>query len=175
MGRGRKNLKREVEEDDFTLQQGQSIMQVVSLRGSNLIEVTDGKGEKSLALFPAKFQKSMWIKNGSFVVVDDSGKEEALESGSKVGCIVSQVLFHDKVRRLQKSSDWPEAFKSQAIDSSTRNSPRPVSEQEAEDSGSSDDDGLPPLETNMNRRRPYDLHSGSASNSDADSDTNEES
>lgn len=36
---GRKNLKRAVEEQSLTLQDGQSIMQVVSLRGSNLIEV----------------------------------------------------------------------------------------------------------------------------------------
>ncbi|KNA15260.1 hypothetical protein SOVF_099740 [Spinacia oleracea] len=176
MGGGRKNLKREVEDDGLTLQLGQSIMQVVSLRGSNLIEVTDAEGEKSLALFPAKFQKSMWIKRGSFVVVDDSAKVEALESGSKVGCIVSQVLFHDKVRRLQKSSDWPEAFRSKNIDSSSRNSPGPASEhEEAEETGSSDDDGLPPLETNTNRRRPYELNAGSASNSDADTDTDEES
>ena len=39
MGGGRKNLKRAVEEETLTLQQGQSIMQVVDLRGSNLIEV----------------------------------------------------------------------------------------------------------------------------------------
>lgn len=175
MGGGRKNLKRAVGEDNFILQQGQSIMQVVSLRGSNLIEVVDAKGENSLAIFPAKFQKSMWIKRGNFVVVDDSGKEEALESGSKVACIVSQVLFHEQVKRLQKTSDWPDAFKSQTIDSYTRNSPGPASEQEAEETGSSDDDGLPPLETNTNRRRPYELHSGSPLNSDADSDTDEES
>lgn len=37
---GRKNLKRAAGEETFTLQQGQSIVQVVSLRGSNLIEVT---------------------------------------------------------------------------------------------------------------------------------------
>lgn len=36
---GRKNLKRAAEEQSLTLQDGQSIMQVVSLRGSNLIEV----------------------------------------------------------------------------------------------------------------------------------------
>ena len=36
---GRKNLKRAAEEQTLTLQEGQSIMQVVSLRGSNLIEV----------------------------------------------------------------------------------------------------------------------------------------
>uniref|UniRef100_A0A2P2M0M9 Putative RNA-binding protein EIF1AD n=1 Tax=Rhizophora mucronata TaxID=61149 RepID=A0A2P2M0M9_RHIMU len=103
---GRKNLKKAARDRSFTLEDGQSIMQVLSLRGSNLIEVMDGKGEKSLALFPAKFQKSMWIKRGSFVVVDESGKEKALESGSKVACIVSQVLFHEQVCALQNSCDW---------------------------------------------------------------------
>ncbi|CAN1840585.1 Probable RNA-binding protein EIF1AD [Linum perenne] len=107
MKAGRKNLKRAAaEEHSLTLEDGQSIMQVLSLRGSNLIEVLDPNGEKSLALFPAKFQKSMWIKNGSFVVVDRSGKEKAIESGSKVTCIVSQVLFHEHVRTLQKSPTW---------------------------------------------------------------------
>ncbi|XP_065871158.1 uncharacterized protein [Euphorbia lathyris] len=93
---GRKNLKRATKEHYLTLEDGQSIAQVVSLRGSNLIEVMDSRGEKSLALFPAKFHKSMWMKRGSFVVVNESGKEKALESGSKVGSIVSQVLFYEQ-------------------------------------------------------------------------------
>lgn len=36
---GRKNLKRAVEEESLHLEDGHSIMQVLSLRGSNLIEV----------------------------------------------------------------------------------------------------------------------------------------
>lgn len=36
---GRKNLKRAVEQQSFTLEDGHSVMQVLSLRGSNLIEV----------------------------------------------------------------------------------------------------------------------------------------
>ncbi|KAJ7965165.1 Nucleic acid-binding, OB-fold [Quillaja saponaria] len=36
---GRKNLKRATETEHVSLQEGQTIMQVVSLRGSNLIEV----------------------------------------------------------------------------------------------------------------------------------------
>lgn len=39
-------------------------------------------------------------------MVDQSGREKALESGSKIACIVSQVLFHEQVRLLEKSSDW---------------------------------------------------------------------
>lgn len=175
MGGGRKNLKRAAEEVNFSLQPGQTIMQVVSLRGSNLIEVMDAKSEKSLALFPAKFQKSMWIKRGSFVVVDGTGREQALESGSKVACIVSQVLFHEQIRRLQKSAEWPEAFKSQANDN--KDLPEPSTEQdvEEEEEGSNDDDGLPPLEANTNRMRPFGLHARSASESDSDTDTDTDS
>lgn len=165
---GRKNLKRAVNDETLTLQPGQSIMQVVSLRGSNLIEVIDAKGEMALAIFPAKFQKSMWIKRGSFVVVDDSGREEAVESGRKVACIVLQVLFHDQVRVLQKSLQWPEIFKSAMVESSDRNSQRnPSTTQENDELDSSeDDDGLPPLEANTNRRIHTELHTATESDSD---------
>ncbi|KAH6755706.1 Nucleic acid-binding, partial [Perilla frutescens var. hirtella] len=115
---GRKNLKRAVEEEMHTLQQGQSIMQVVDLRGSNLIEVMDRKGEHLLAIFPAKFQRSMWIKRGNFVAVDETGRDEAIESGRKVAGMVTQVLYHDQVRLLQKSSEWPEIFKSSSQETS---------------------------------------------------------
>ncbi|XP_010253036.1 PREDICTED: probable RNA-binding protein EIF1AD [Nelumbo nucifera] len=151
--KGRKNLKRAAREEVLTLQEGQSIMRVVSLRGSNVIEVMDAGGEKSLALFPAKFQKSMWIKQGSFVVVDESGREKALESGSKVACMVSQVLFYEQVRTLQKSTIWPEIFKTTNKDDSCSHLQRPASQPE-EEWNSSDDDGLPPLEANLNRSRP---------------------
>ncbi|KAH9624320.1 hypothetical protein KSS87_005234 [Heliosperma pusillum] len=171
MGGGRKNLKRGVEDINVILQLGQSIMQVISLRGSNLIEVMDAKGEKSLALFPAKFQKSMWMKRGSFVVVDESGREEALEAGSKVACIVSQVLFHEQVRRLEKSSEWPQVFKLEAIDSTSKTLSALGPEQAEETDLSDDDDGLPPLEANLNRVRPFELNAGSPSNSDSENDS----
>jgi probable RNA-binding protein EIF1AD len=95
-----------------------------------------GKGVKSMALFPAKFQKSFWIKNGewfieswlilsnrtgfmttmslrvcsksvgSFIFVNAIGRDQALESGSKIVYVVSQVLFHEQVQALEKSRDW---------------------------------------------------------------------
>ncbi|KAJ4979580.1 hypothetical protein NE237_010360 [Protea cynaroides] len=165
---GRKNLKRASKEEIQTLLKGQSIMQVVSLRGSNLIEVMDAAGQKSLALFPAKFQKSMWIKRGSFVVVDESGKEKALESGSKVACVVLQVLFYEQIRVLQKSTEWPEIFQTVVMNDSNCHTQTPPSNPE-EELNSSDSDGLAPLEGNLNRSRPIELYSESESNSDADS------
>ncbi|KAJ6855241.1 RNA-binding protein EIF1AD [Populus alba x Populus x berolinensis] len=171
---GRKNMKRAAvaEEHNLSLEDGQSIMQVVSLRGSNLIEVMDGRGGKSLALFPAKFQKSMWIKRGSFVVVDESGKEKALESGSKVACIVSQVLFYEHVRVLQRSPEWPEIFKSTALDDSSGSLNITNGQLEENELESSDDDGLPPLEANMNRIKPPEWEqSDTEFNSGSDTDS----
>ncbi|OVA03640.1 Translation initiation factor 1A (eIF-1A) [Macleaya cordata] len=167
---GRKNLKRAAEEEALNLQEGQSVMQVVSLRGSNLIEVLDAGGEKSLALFPAKFQKSMWIKRGFFVVVDERGRDRALEAGSKVACIVSQVLFFEQVRLLQRSPEWPEIFKAAILDGSNGH-PQGSTSQAAEDLNSSDDDeddGFPPLEANLNRIRPLEFHSDPESGSESD-------
>ncbi|KAL4580747.1 hypothetical protein LXL04_016949 [Taraxacum kok-saghyz] len=161
---GRKNLKRAVNNETLTLQPCQSIMQVVSLRGSNLIEIIDAKGDKTLAIFPAKFQKSMWIKRGSFVVVDDSGREEAVESGRKVACVVVQVLFHEQVKVLQKSKEWPEIFKSCIVDTSFEMNPSTIHENE--ELKSSEDDGLPPLEVNTNRRRTTELRLDTDSDSD---------
>ncbi|KAM5556897.1 putative RNA-binding protein EIF1AD [Rosa sericea] len=170
---GRKNLKRAVEEQSLTLSDGHSIMQVLSLRGSNLIEVMDAQGEKSLALFPAKFSKSMWIKRGSFVVVDASEKDKVLESGGKVACIVSQVLFFEQVRALRKSPEWPEIFKSTVSDEPCGSLKGHTSKQEENENDnehdSSDDDGLPPLEANMNRMRPSEWQSEAESDSDTDS------
>ncbi|XP_078428714.1 uncharacterized protein LOC144700968 [Wolffia australiana] len=166
MGVGRKNAKRAShKEGEFSLEDNQSIMQVVSLRGSNIIEVIDAEGVTSLAMFPAKFQKSLWIKRGSFVVVDGNARKEALDSGSKVACLVSQVLFHDQVRVLRKSSHWPEAFKG-ILESNLSGHSGQDSETIDESEGEGDD-SLPPLEENLNRVRPSEFRSDSDSESDS--------
>uniref|UniRef100_A0ACD5WRB5 Uncharacterized protein n=1 Tax=Avena sativa TaxID=4498 RepID=A0ACD5WRB5_AVESA len=169
MKAGRKNLQRACQDGSaVALAEGESIMQVVTLRGSNLIEVTDGEGVKSLALFPAKFQKSFWIKNGNFVVVDASGRDEALESGSKIGCVVSRVLFHDQVRALEKSGEWPAMFKSTSNRWATGTTEGTASQVEEEQNSDEDDDDLPPLEANTNRNRPFDVHSDTESDTEID-------
>ncbi|KAF3786335.1 putative RNA-binding protein [Nymphaea thermarum] len=170
---GRKNLKRSMGDDLPSLQEGQSIMKVASLRGSNIIEVMDAKGDKSLALFPAKFQKSIWIKQGlsmvvkpsitgSFVIVDGSGMDKALEFGHKVTCIVSQVLFYEQVRALQS----PEVFRSERSEHGPTEDDHPTERQCSSD----EDDDLPPLEANLNRIRPSHFYVESDADSDASSD-----
>ncbi|KAK1311441.1 hypothetical protein QJS10_CPA08g01706 [Acorus calamus] len=170
MRAGRKNLKKAVEEgDSLSLSEGQSIMQVISLRGSNVIEVMDAQSVKSLAIFPAKFQRSFWIKRGNFVVVDGGSREKALESGCKVTCIVSQVLFHEQVRVFQKSPNWPEVFRATKADVTINKPTISNLEDDSNLSEDEDDDGLPPLEPNTNRIRPVELDTHTDSDSDSSS------
>ncbi|KAL1220110.1 F-box protein [Cardamine amara subsp. amara] len=63
MSRGRKRLKQAASEQDFTLKECQSIVQAVSLRGSNQIKIMDAKRDNSLALFP----ESLCIRRGTFL------------------------------------------------------------------------------------------------------------
>ncbi|GAB2216723.1 hypothetical protein Droror1_Dr00024500, partial [Drosera rotundifolia] len=131
-------------------------------------KVVDATGEKLLALFPAKFQKSMWIKRGSFGFVDASGRTEAVESGHKVACVVLRVPFYKQVRRLQKHEDWPEIFRSASIESSNKDLSK-TSPQLEDEANSSEDDGLPLLEANTNRMRPFGLHTYHDSDTDTES------
>eukprot|EP01018_Ginkgo_biloba_P025577 Gb_18827 [translate_table: standard] len=173
---GRKNLKKEALEGCPDLQEGQTIMQVVSLRGSNLIEVMDSSGSKTLALLPAKFHKSLWIKRESYVLVEESDREKALEAGNKVTCIILQVLFDEQVRMLRKSPCWPEGFNVDKSCSTTATDKSDVKcksimmgrlgvhsenkeqENHVEEESSSEDEGLPPLEANCNRLRPREMN-----------------
>uniref|UniRef100_A0A7N0VKB7 S1-like domain-containing protein n=1 Tax=Kalanchoe fedtschenkoi TaxID=63787 RepID=A0A7N0VKB7_KALFE len=135
-----------------TVPDGEGIMRVVSLRGSNLVEVMDAAGEKSLALIPAKFQKNMWIKRGNFVLVDETGREQALESHA-----------------------WPRIFRSTPIKTSTANAAMATIESEQKEScgvgdndGEDSDNGLPPLEANMNRVGMPDWRPDTESDSDSE-------
>ncbi|CAN8317719.1 unnamed protein product [Cochlearia groenlandica] len=201
MNRGRRNLKQAASEKDFTLEECQSIAQVVSLRGSNQIEIMDAKGENSLALFPAKFRESMWIRRGSFVVIDHTGKEKAQESGRKVTSIVCKVLFFEQIRLLQKSPEWykasffslltssfvwyslckfrygfecrPEIFRDTKLVPAEESSQIPIV-QKRDDAGvgsSDDDDGMPPLEANTNRLRMFGVQCDAETDSESDSDS----
>ncbi|WCJ41907.1 hypothetical protein M5689_022744 [Euphorbia peplus] len=69
------------------------------------VKVFDSRGEKSISIVPAKFQKSLRVKQGSFVVDNESWKEKSLQSGSKVFRIVLQVLFYKQVHALKKSPE----------------------------------------------------------------------
>ncbi len=185
---GRKNLKREALEGIPELEQGEELMRVIGLRGSNLIEVENSNGDKTLCLLPAKFQKTIWIKMGSYVFVNEGNRDKAVEDGSKVTGTISRVLFEEQTRAMQKLSSWPSHFthdfnssrllfptatmvateaKSSAVTSrltsgilipSGRSYHNEEDDENAEDEAEEEEDGLPPLEPNVNRMHPMSLY-----------------
>jgi probable RNA-binding protein EIF1AD len=159
MKAGRKNLKREALEHKGVEepQEGHVLMRVVGLRGGNIVEAENAAGETTLCLLPAKFQKTIWIKTGTVVVVDEADREKALEAGSKVTGTISRVLLEDQVRALRKSAAWwPESFKDERlVYKDERVLSSKTEEMGGDEEGSEsddDDDGLPPLEANSNRQ-----------------------
>lgn len=64
----------------------------------------------------------------------------------------------------------PELFKSEKVGNCKEDVQAKTSRTE-EDEGSSEDDGLPPLEANTNRLRPHDLTSDEESDSETDTDS----
>jgi len=172
MRAGRKNLKRDALDGIPEPELGHVLMRVVGLRGSNVIEAENSAGENTLCLLPAKFSKTIWVKTGSFIFVDEADRERAIESGSKVTGTISRVLLDDQVRGLRKTSSWwPEYF-----DKAPERIVDKVEEQEEdrneqheggdEEEEESDDDGLPPLEANSNRHRSIAREDSTESDSD---------
>lgn len=158
MKAGRKHLKREALEHGVEEPaQGHVLMRVVGLRGGNLVEAENAAGDNTLCLLPAKFQKTIWIKTGTIVIVDEADREKALEAGSKVTGTISRVLLEDQVRALRKSTSWwPESFKDERLVYKDTRGERVLSstveDVDGDGSESDADDGLPPLEANSNRQ-----------------------
>ena len=51
-------------------------------------------GTKTLVMIPSKYQKKLWIRRGSYVIVDDLASEEA--GDTKVTGMIAAVLFPGK-------------------------------------------------------------------------------
>ncbi|KAG6547576.1 hypothetical protein Mapa_011025 [Marchantia paleacea] len=172
MSRGRRNLKQGSLEGCPEPQPGQVLMRVVAMRGSNVIEVEDADAQKTLCMLPAKFHKSMWIKRGNFVLVDEGDREKAKEAGNKVTGTVAQVLYDEHIRELRKTSFWSPSFDATgkpSVSGADQNSTEPKQEANKIDGDSESDeeeDGLPPLQANMNRRHAMSLVENSESDSD---------
>lgn len=75
---------------------------------TRFVPISSTSFNKFLLMYPERqcFYVTFFQLSGSFVVVDASEKDKVLESGGKVACIVSQVLFFEQVRALRKSPEW---------------------------------------------------------------------
>lgn len=61
----RKGVTKKVLYDAPEPKENEQVVRVVGLRGSNLFEVADALGGRSLTMLPTKFRKLIWIKRGT--------------------------------------------------------------------------------------------------------------
>lgn len=99
----RKQIQRMVH-DVCTLSDNQQVAKVIRSPGSHLHEVETSTEEKFLASLPTLFRKTMWVKNGSFVII------EPIEEGKKVKGEIVKILTKEHIKELKEEGSWPERF-----------------------------------------------------------------
>ncbi|CAG8532409.1 17537_t:CDS:2 [Dentiscutata erythropus] len=94
----------------------QKIARVLGSRGKNLHEVQYYDGIVTLCILPPKFRSLVWVKRGSYVII------EPLESDKvkKIGGEIVHVLFPEHVKHLKSEGIWPKEFENQEIPNQTR-------------------------------------------------------
>lgn len=135
-----KHVKREIEADDLSLPtETQQIVRVVSSKGNNLHEVEPAdETENYLVTMPNKFRKNVWIKRGSFLLV------EPIQEGEKVKAEITRILTDDHQREFSKEGVWPKKFTKKRVNENDddeeglhRNHNRRTAEHESEEEDSS--------------------------------------
>ncbi|KAK2766966.1 hypothetical protein FQN54_006282 [Arachnomyces sp. PD_36] len=93
-----------------TLEKQQQIARVVKATGNNIYSVELPSKDAVLVELPAKFRSTIWIKRGSYVVVD----LDALEyRDNKLNGEIINVVRDEKAWR--KAVYWPKEFPKQSL------------------------------------------------------------
>lgn len=138
----------------------QLIAQSLGSRGGNTLEVQLASGDKTLCLIPSKFNKTVWIRKGGLVIIEQTVTEE---TAAKVTGTVMQVLYDDHIKSLRKQGVKIPDFGrlSQELQPASQGA-QPDPDQA--DPAASDSDSMDDIPQNMNRRQVQ--HAYSESDSD---------
>ncbi|KAL4802280.1 hypothetical protein BDV18DRAFT_64498 [Aspergillus unguis] len=89
---------------------GQEIARVIKATGNNIYSVEFPSKKTLLVELPAKFRSTIWMKRGSFVLVDTN----ALDSrDNKLGGEIVNIVRDEKAWR--KTHYWPKEFVKQPV------------------------------------------------------------
>jgi len=112
MSHARKHVISEALDSFPTPEEGQVITRVISIRGSNILEIEYPSGVRQLCLMPAKFNKTIWVKRGNYVIVEPFIEQfKTVEAqASKLKARIVTILLRDQVKYLQKIGLWPTEF-----------------------------------------------------------------
>ena len=104
MGRPKRNLLATAEETltpPDALSEGQSIARVTKAAGNNLYNADLPSGRPILVELPSRFRSTIWIKRGSYVVVDTKA---LADRGNKLDGEIINVVRDE--REWKKQSYW---------------------------------------------------------------------
>ncbi|ODH45018.1 hypothetical protein ACO22_00497 [Paracoccidioides brasiliensis] len=108
MGLPRRKLLATVEETltaPDSLSASQKIVKVIRATGNNIYSVELPSKEAILVQLPAKFRSTIWIKRGSYVLVDMAALEER---ENKLSGEIINIVRDEKAWR--KAPYWPKEF-----------------------------------------------------------------
>jgi len=109
MSHSRKHLKEEV----WTipkLEENQKIVKINEVRGNNC-EVEYPNGTKIVCLIPAKFRKAVWIKRGSYAIIDPLKEQDQFAQNSKIKGMLAHLILREQLKDMIQVDYWPEEFK----------------------------------------------------------------
>ncbi|KAF0981098.1 hypothetical protein FDP41_012886 [Naegleria fowleri] len=108
MSKTRKNIQNTLFDEAPEISETQSIVRVVSTRGTNQIEVEyPVTKERILVILPTKFNKLVWVKKGDYVVISTDRSEQ---NKGKIKGFVDHILLSHHVKSLKKQGQWPLEF-----------------------------------------------------------------
>ncbi|EFR03198.1 hypothetical protein MGYG_06197 [Nannizzia gypsea CBS 118893] len=116
MGKPRRKMLATAEETLYpppALEEGQTIARVVKATGNNIYSVELPSKESILVELPARFRSTIWMKRGTFVVVDSTALEER---DNKLSGEIVNIVRDDKAWR--KADFWPKEFVKKIVEDS---------------------------------------------------------
>ncbi|CAB4389625.1 unnamed protein product [Rhizophagus irregularis] len=91
----------------------QKISKVLNWRGKNLFEIQFSDGNTTLCTLPPKFRNLIWVKRGSYVIINPINETERV---NKIGGEIEHVLFPEHVKNFKSEGIWPQEFEIQDDD-----------------------------------------------------------
>lgn len=113
MGPPRRKLQATVEETitpPDSLGNGQLIARIVKAEGKNLYTVQSPLSATLLVELEARFRSTIWLKRGSYVLID---KNSLAERDNKIDGEIVNVVRDEKAWRKEKY--WPKEFAKQKV------------------------------------------------------------
>ncbi|KAF9992228.1 hypothetical protein BGZ80_004139 [Entomortierella chlamydospora] len=159
----RRQVPTDILADIPELEENQQFARVLGTRGKNVHEVQFKNGEEILVNLPPKFRSLVWVKRGSYVIIQPAEEEDK----TKVSGDIVAILFPDHIKQYKQQGIWP--FEDQ-FSSSTNNSSGGV----ADDDGSDEDESQSDDDLFVNNNRIVIEETDSESESEEESDEEEE-